>query len=171
MLDNNILTFAENILPLKAPVDSGGTAYATPYVNMTNVLHATFLVYFGVITAASADQDIIVTVEASTAAASNATEVNIPFKWRLSGATGANTWGAVTTAVAANGVTIDTVNDDGKLLLIDVDPAVIEATHGQRDAKYVRVVVGIDAGGTATFNSVVALLAPRYPQATHLSAT
>ena len=170
-MDSNLLAFAENILPLKAPVDSAGTAYATPYVNLKDSLHATFLVYFGVITAASADQDIIVKVEASTAAASNATEVNIPFKWRLSGATGANSWGAVTTAVAANGVTIDTTADDGKLLLIDVDPAVIEAAHGERDAKYVRVVVGIDAGGTVTLNSVIALLHPRYPQATHLSAT
>lgn len=165
------LAVAENILPLKAPVDSAGTAYGTPYVNMTNVLHASFLVYFGVITAASADQDIIVKVEASTAAASNATEVNIPFKYRLSGATGANTWGAVTTAVAATGVTIDTTADDNKLLLIDVDPAEIEKAHGSRDAKYVRVWVGIDPGGSVTLNSVVALLEPMYPQATHLSAT
>jgi hypothetical protein len=165
------LAFAENILPLKAPVDSAGTAYATPYVNLKDTLHATFLVYFGVITAASADQDIIVKVEASTAATSNATEVNIPFKYRLSGATGANTWGTMTTAVASNGVTIDTVNDDNKLLLIDVDPAAIEAAHGQRDAKFVRLTIGIDAGGTVTLNSVIALLEPMYPQTTHLSAT
>ena len=170
-MKDNRLAFAENILPLKAPIDSAGTAYATPYVNLKDTLHATFLVYFGVITATSADQDIIVTVEASTAAASNASEVKIPFKYRLSGATGANTWGAVTTAVAANGVTIDTVNDDNKLLLIDVDPAVIEGTHGSRDAKYVRVNVAIDAGGTVTLNSVIALLDPMYPQTTHLSAT
>ena len=34
--------FGENIVPLKAPVDSAGTAYATPWVDLKNALHATF---------------------------------------------------------------------------------------------------------------------------------
>jgi len=33
------------------------------------------------------------------------------------------------------------------------------------------MVVGIDAGGTVTFNAAWAVLDPRYPQLTHLSAT
>ena len=32
----------EQIVPLKAPVDSAGTAYATPFVDLKNALHATF---------------------------------------------------------------------------------------------------------------------------------
>jgi len=169
-MKDNRFGFGAHIVPLKAPVDSAGTAYATPYVNLKDALSCTFLAYFGVVTATSADQGVVVTVEASTAAASNATEVQVAFKYRLSGATGTDTWGAITSATAAGGVTVATT-DDGKAVLIEVDPAVIEAAHGQRDAKFVRLVVGIDAGGTVTLNSVVALLDPAYPQATHLSAT
>jgi hypothetical protein len=164
------LVFGENIVPLKAPVDSAGTAYATPYVDLKNALHATFLYYVGVVTATSADQNVVVTMEASTAAASNATEVAIAFKYRLSGATGANSWGAVT-AATSTGVSLDTTSADGKMLLIDIDPAAIEAAHGQRDARFVRMVVGIDAGGTVTLNAALAILDPMYPQTTHLSAT
>src|SRR5215207_6502654 len=120
--------FGENILPLKVPVDSAGTAYATPYVNMVNQLHVTFLAYFGVITATSADQNIVVTVEASTAATST-TAVQIPFKYRVSGATGANTWGAITAATASGGISLDTTTEDNKLVLIDVDLPTIEALH------------------------------------------
>ena len=163
------LGFGENIIPLKAPVDSAGTAYATPYVDMKNQLSLTFLAYFGVITSASADQSVVVTVEASTSTTSNATEVALPFKYRLSGATGANSWGAVT-SVASTGAAI-TTTDDGKAVIIEIDPAAIEAAHGQRDARYVRLVVGIDAGGSVTLNSVVAITDPMYPQTTHLSAT
>lgn len=163
------LVFGENIVPLKAPVDSAGTAYATNYVNLTNAEHLTFYAFFGNIAAASADQSVVVTLEASTAAASNATEVSIGGKYRKSGAVGANTWGAVTT-FGATGIEV-TTTDDGFLFAIDIDPAAIEAAHGQRDAKFVRLVMGIDAGGTATLNAVWAVVEPMYPQATHVSAT
>lgn len=164
------LAFGEHIVPLKAPVDSAGTAYATPYVNLKDALHCTFFAYFGVVTATSADQNVIVTVEASTAATSNATEVALAYKYRLSGATGTDTWGAVT-SVANTGISLDTTTVDGKMLAIDIDPAAIEAAHGQRDAKFVRLVMGIDAGGTVTLNGVWAELDPMYPQTTHLSAS
>ena len=162
--------FGENIVPLKAPVDSAGAAYASPYVDLKNAQHATFFAYFGVVTATSADQNVVVTIESSTSTTSNATEVALAFKYRLSGATGANTWGAITTATSA-GVSLDTTTVDGKMLAIDVDLAAIVAAHGQDDVRYVRLVMGIDAGGTVTLNSVWAELDPRYPQLTHLSAT
>jgi hypothetical protein len=164
------LVFGENIVPLLAPVDSAATDYASPYVDLKNVLHATFFVYFGVVTAASADQNLVVTLEAATAAASSATEVSLAFKYRLSGATGANSWGAVTT-VTSTGVSLDTTSVDGKILAIDLDPAIIEAAHGQRDARFVRVVVNLDAGNTVDLNAIWAELDPMYPQVTHLSAT
>lgn len=161
--------FGEHVVPLKAPVDSAGTAYATPYVNIKDALHLTFFAYFGNIAAASADQAVVVTVEASTSTTSNATEVAIAFKYRKSGATGTDTWGAIT-SVASTGVSVGTT-DDGSMFAIDVDPAAIEAAHGQRDAKFVRLVVGIDAGGTATLNAVWAEIDPAYPQVTHLSTS
>jgi hypothetical protein len=164
------LGYGEHIVPLKAPIDSAATAYATPYVNLKDALHCTFVAYFGVVTATSADQAVILTVEASTSTTSNATEVQLPFKYRKSGATGTDTWGAVTAATAAGGLSVAT-DADGSMYLIDVDPAVIEATHGSRDAKFVRLVVGIDAGGTVTLNSIHAVLDPAYPQTTHLSAS
>lgn len=163
------LGFGENIVPLKAPVDSAGTAYATGYVNCQNATHLTFIAFFGNIAAASADQSVVVTLEASTAATSNATEVAIGGKFRKSGAVGANTWGAVTT-FGATGVEV-TTTDDGLIFLVDVDLADVERAHGQRDAKFIRLVMGIDAGGSATLNAVVAIVEPMYPQATHLSTT
>lgn len=159
--------FGENIVPLKAPVDSAGTAYATPFVDLKNALHATFFWYAGVVTATSADQNIVITMEAATAAASGS-EVAIAFKYRLSGATGANTWGAIT-AATSTGVSLDTTSSDGMMLLVDIDPAALDGALA--DARFVRMVVGIDAGGTVTLNSAWAVLDPRYPQATHLSAT
>ena len=158
--------FGENIVPLKAPVDSAGTAYATPFVDLKNALHATFFWYAGVVTATSADQNIVITMEAATAAASGS-EVAIAFKYRLSGATGANTWGDITAATSA-GYSFAT-DADGKMLLIDIDSAGLDSALA--DARFVRMVVGIDAGGTVTLNSAWAVLDPRYPQATHLSAT
>jgi len=156
----------ENFVPLRAPVDDAGTAYASPFVDLKNALHATFFYYAGVVTAASADQAVVITMEAATAAASGS-EVAIPFKYRLSGATGANTWGAITDATAS-GFSFATT-DDGKMVAIDINPAALDGLLA--DARFVRMVVGIDAGGTVTLNAAWAVLDPRYPQLTHLSAT
>jgi hypothetical protein len=163
------LISVENVVPLLAPVDSAGTAYALPYIDLKNALHCTIFIFFGVVTATSVDQPVIVTVEASTAAASNATEVAIAFKYRKAGAVGANTWGAITTATAS-GITVATT-DDGFLYAIDIDPAALPAAHGQDDARFIRGVVGIDAGGTVTLNAAWAVVETRYPQLTHLSTT
>jgi len=166
MKDARFVTM-ENIVPLKAPVDSAGTAYATAFVDMKNALHATFFYFVGVMTATSADQNITVTMEAATAAASGS-EVAIAFKYRVSGAVGANTWGAITSATTA-GISIDTTGTEGVMYAIDIDPAALDSALA--DARFVRMVVGIDAGGTVTLNSVWAELDPRYPQLTHKSAT
>ena len=166
MKDARFIT-GENVFPLLAPVDSAGTAYATPFVDLKNALHATFFYYVGVMTAASADQDIVVTMEAATAAASGS-EVAIPFSYRVSAATGTNTWGAITT-VANTGIDVDTTGTEGVLYAIDVNPAALDSLLA--DARFVRMVVGIDAGGTVTLNAAWAVLDPRYPQLTHKSAS
>jgi 2-phospho-L-lactate guanylyltransferase (CobY/MobA/RfbA family) len=158
--------FGENVVPLLGPQDIGSTATATPFVSMKNVLHTVFKVFFGSITATSADQAITVTVEAATAAASGS-EVAIAFKYRLSGAVGANTWGTLTSATAS-GVSIATT-DDNKILAIDIDPAALDGALA--DASHVRVVITPDAGGTATLVAAEAVLEPAYPQTTHKSAT
>lgn len=160
------LGYGVNFLPLKAPVDSAGTAFATAWVDLKHQLRCTFLDFFGNIAAASADQPVIVTIEAATAAASGS-EVAIAFKYRKTGVAGANTTGALTSATST-GITVGTT-DDGSVYIIDIDPADLERQLA--DARFVRLVQGIDAGGTATLNSVIAILSPRYAQTTHLSAT
>jgi hypothetical protein len=156
----------EHIVPLKAPVDSAGTAFATPWVNLKTALHLTFFYYAGVVTAASADQAVVITVEAATAAASGA-EVAVAFSYRKSGATGTDTWGAKTAATSA-GYSYGTT-DDGSMIAIDIDPAALEAALA--DASHVRLVVGIDAGGTVTLNAAWAVIDPHYPQVTHQTAS
>jgi len=165
-MKDNRFGIGANIVPLKAPIDSAGTAYASPFVDLKNALHATFFYYAGVVTAASADQPVVITMEAATAAASGS-EVAIAFKYRLSGATGANTLGDITQATSA-GFSFGTL-DDGKMAVIDIDPAALDGALA--DARFVRMVVGIDAGGTVTLNAAWAVLDPRYPQLTQLSAT
>jgi len=158
--------FGENIVPLVAPQDIAAVATATPFVALKNALHATVFLYFGSITAASADQAITVTLEAATAAASGS-EAAIAFNYRLSGAVGANTWGAIS-AATSSGVSIATT-DDNKILAIDVDFAGLDTELA--DASHIRAVVTPDAGGTATLLAGWVVLEPRYAQLTHKSAT
>lgn len=157
----------DNILPLVAPVDTAATEKRTPFMDMRKALHTTVLVYFGVVTATSADQNITVTVTAATSAASTS-ETAIAFRYRLSGATGANTWGAVSSATSS-GLSLDTTTSDNKMLLIDIDPAALPAVGA--DNYFVSVVVTPDAGGTVTLLAALAISDPQYSQVTHQSMT
>lgn len=165
MKDNRFVV-VENVVPLIAPQDIAATATATPFVALKNALHATVFLQFGNIAAASADQAVTVTLEAATAAASGS-EVALAFNYRLSGAVGANTWGAITAATTA-GVSIATT-DDNKILAIDVPLAGLD--NSLADASHIRAVVTPDAGGSATLVGAWAVLEPRYAQLTHKSAT
>lgn len=157
----------DNILPLVAPVDAAGTEKGTPFIDLRKALHTTILVYFGVVTATSADQNVVVTLTAATSAAST-TETAIAFRYRLSGATGANSWGAVT-AATSSGVSLDTTTSDGMMLLIDVDPAAFAAVKS--DAYWVRAVVTPDAGGTVTLMTALAISDPQYSSISQQSMT
>lgn len=163
----NRLGFATNIFPLLAPVDSVTTAYDSLFIDLKNAVHATFFLYLGVITGAATTSHPTITMEAATAAASSTAPTAIPFSYRLSGATGTNTWGAVTT-VANTGVALDVVASDGKMLMVDVDPAALEALVG--DARYVRMHVGIVGGGSVFLNAIWAEIEPAYAQTTMISA-
>jgi hypothetical protein len=151
--------------PLISPQDITTSATASPYVSLKNALHTTLLVHFGNIAAASADQAVIVTVEAATSAASSATEVALTFRYRLSGVTTANTLGAVTSSAALSVGT----TDDNKVLWIDIDHAACETALA--DASHIRLVVTPDAGATATLVSALVLQEVTYPQLTHQSST
>lgn len=166
MMNDITLGYKTNIRPLIAPQDITTSATASAWVNVTKQLECTFLVYFGNIAATSADQSVIVTVEAATAAASS-TEVAVAFRYRLTGIETGNTIGA-NTAATTSGVAV-TTSDDKKILLIGVDLAGLDSALA--DASHLRVVITPDGGATATLVAALVITKPRYPQVTQVSTT
>jgi hypothetical protein len=159
--------FAENqkVLPILAPQDITETTTYTQYVDLKTSNWAQFLVSFGNI----AGDASTVSVEASTAASSNATEATVPFRYRLSAAIGTDTMGAIT-AGTSDGVSM-TTSDDNKTLVIDVDPAAL-ATNPGADFRFLRVKIApASSSATATLVNAIAILSPRYPGNSIPSAT
>ncbi|HNZ02059.1 MAG TPA: hypothetical protein PKJ34_12655 [Anaerolineaceae bacterium] len=165
-MGNNLVSY-DNVVMLMAPQDIAGTATASTYLDLKTANDCMIYVMVGGITA-SADQTAgpVITIQASTAAASNATETNYEFLYRLSGAVESNTWTAPASATA--GVDL-TVNGDNKILAIKVDPAGVAALGA--DFRYVRVVVTPGTGGDTCLVSVMAAIDTRYKQTTFVSAT
>ena len=157
----------ENVIPLLVPADRTATATATPFVDLKSAHEMAFLVYFGALTGGSSGDTLAITVEAATAAASGS-EAAVPFSYRKSGATGANSWGAVT-AATATGMTLDESADDNKAVLIQIDPAAVQAA--KEDARWVRLVLTPTALYAASVGCVLAILKPRYKQVDMVSAT
>lgn len=160
--------FAEEfkLLPILAPQDITEVTTYTQYVDLKTQNWATFLVQFGNIAGA----DSVVSVEASTAASSNATEATVPFRYRLSAAVATDTMGAIT-AATSDGVTIAAASDDNKLLVIEVDPAALPNNPGA-DFRFLRVKVApASSSATNTVVGVTAVLATRYPGNSIPSAT
>lgn len=160
-----MIRFAEHlkVLPVLAPAAttaSGGRG--SSYIDLKDVHWASFHVLFGAMTSDSTDT-ITVTVEASTAASSNATEIQVPFKYRLSSAIDTDSMGAITSAAAATGVAV-TAEDDNKVLCVDVDPSAIPALTGYTDHRFIRIFCTPSADiATAYSVGAVAYLEPRYP--------
>jgi len=149
------------VLPVRAPAASTA-ARASEYIDMENVHWLSFHVLFGAMTSDSTDT-ITLTVEASTAASSNATEIQVPFQYRLSAAIATDSMGAITSAAAATGVAID-AEDDNKLLCIEVDPSAIPGLTSYTDHKYCRLVLTPSADiATAYSVGAVAYMENRYP--------
>lgn len=165
-MGNNLVSY-DNVVMLMAPQDIAGTATASTYLDLKTANDCMIYVMVGGITA-TADQTTgpVVTIQASTAAASNATETNYEFLYRLSGAVQSNTWTAPASATA--GVDL-TVTGDDKILAIKVDPAGVAALGA--DFRYVRVVVTPDTSGETCLVSVMAAIDTRYKQTTFVSAT
>ena len=165
-MGNNLVSY-DNVVMLLAPQDITKTATASTYLDLKTANDCMIYVMVGGITA-TADQTTgpVVTIQASTAAASNATETNYEFLYRLSGAVESNTWTAPAYATAGVDLTVD---GDNKILAIKVDPAGVAALGA--DFRYVRVVVTPDTSGATCLVSVMAAIDTRYKQTTFVSAT
>ena len=153
----------DNIVCFLAPQDIASTATTCPYVDLRNAQKAFFLLQFGAVTSTTVTDDWTITVQAATA--EGGTEAAIAMRYRLSGAVGANTWGAVTT-VAATGITIAPDEHDNMALLIEVDPDELAAN----DYRYARAVL-TDVDAEACLVAGFAFIEARYKQTTHISAT
>lgn len=151
------IRFAEGlkVLPILAPQNIVATATATEYVDLKLANWATFAVQFGAMTSDSTDI-CTVTVQASTAASSNATEISVAFNYRLSSAVATDSMGAITAATTA-GVAV-TAADDNKVLVIDVDPASLGG-----DYRFVRLVATPNAEMASCNLGAVAFLEHRFP--------
>ena len=151
---------------------SDTTVVNSAYSKLDNAHWLTYVVPLGDFSTTAATNTLTLTVECSTAAASNATEVQVPFRYRISGVPTANTLGAITAVAASVGVAVSgaLAAQNGAIVFVEVDPAEAYAAHGQLDAKFVRLVVTASAIGAGVF-SAHAVIAPRYPGNTHSSAT
>lgn len=160
----------ENIVPLVAPVDGTTGSPASPYLDLQSAHHASFLLYFGVVTSATATDTMTLTVEASTASTSNASEEAIAFNYRLSDAVaGGNTWGAITAATSAGLSLGASTVFDGFAVYIDIDPRAVQAAKA--DARYVRLQLTPSAAYSAINYCVIGFIDARYKQTTMVKAT
>ena len=156
-----MFNFAENVkvLPILAPADIAATATGTQYVNLKHVVGMLELqVQFGNIASTDSTGEVVVTVEASSAGSSNASEAAIAFQYRLSAAVATDTMGAISSAAAA-GVAVGQ-GDDNKALLIYIDPSAVTAVSDQYS--FVRAVATPTAEVTATLVSAAARFIPSY---------
>ena len=154
----------DNIVCFLAPQDIVSTATTCPYVDLRNAQKAFFLIQFGAVTSTTVTDDWTVTFEAATA--EGGAEAQIDVRYRLSGAVGANTWGAVTTVAAATGITIAPDANDDMGILVEIDPDALAAN----DYRYARAVL-TDVDAEACLVAGFAFLETRYKQTTHISAT
>lgn len=156
-----MLNFAENVkvLPILAPADIVATATGTQYVNLKHVVGMLELqVQFGNIASTDSTGGVIVTVEASSAGSSNASEAAIAFQYRLSAAVATDSMGAIASATTAGAAVGEA--DDNKTLLIYIDPSAVTAVSDQYS--FVRAVVTPTAEVTATVVGAVARFKPSY---------
>jgi len=147
------------VLPVLTVADIVATATATAYIDCDQINWLTFLVSFGAIASTDSTGEVVVTVEASTAGSSNATEGAIAGSYRLSAAVATDTMGAIT-AFTSTGFAVNNTADN-TVLVIDIDPAVVAASAADR--RFVRVVFTPTAEITSTIVGVTAIAEPRYP--------
>lgn len=157
----------QNVILGLAPIDAAGTKRETPWLDLSNAHKVGYLLMFGATTSSAADL-VTVKVECSSVADSGS-ESSVPFVYRLSGAIGTNTWAAPTAATAAAGYAPLLSVVTGLMVYIEVDPALMLATKA--DARYVRLSTVQTTDATALLEASIAILEPRFKQATYISAT
>jgi hypothetical protein len=156
-------------LNLLAPSDIVATATASAYVNVSNAVGTIeFQIPFGAIASTDSTGEVVVTIEASTAGSSNATEAAIAFKYRLSAAVATDTMGALTDAAAAGVAVLNT--SDNTTLFAFVEASKLAAQGA--DYKWLRVVITPTAEITSTIQGGIhCSFKPRYAGASVPSST
>lgn len=166
-----ISSYAENVkvLNLLAPQDIVATATASQYINVSQAAGTIeFMIPFGSIATSDSTGEVVVTLEASTAGSSNATEAAMAFKYRLSAAVATDNLGALTSATTA-GATVGNASDNVTLFCY-LEPDQL-ATQGA-DYLYVRAVITPTSDITATLiGGVHARFLSRYGGAVIPSST
>lgn len=150
-----------NIIPLLAPVDIADTETVTGYVDLKGAHNFAFFAYFGLLTSATALDNLVITVEGATA--EGGTEAQLDFYYRKAAAAGANTWAAI---ASASVVTLYASVDDGVALWIEVNPDDLAAN----DYRYTRLRM-VPTDLTACLPSVIGIVNPRYRMTTYTSVT
>ena len=148
------LAMVRHIVGITAPVQKTAT-FVAPHVALKKFQAVQFLVLLG----ALATDGFVMTVTCSAATAGG-TSTAIAFKYRATAAAGTDTLGDLT-AVESTGLDIDQDTFDNKVLVIDVEG--VELTE---DKPYVGLTF-TDPGNADAVIGVVAILQPRYPQATN----
>lgn len=150
---------ALEVLPVLVPAAAtDDTVRVTSFVDLSLAHWVTFVCSFGAISVTDTGL-ITVLVEGSTSGADSDTETNVAYSYRISNAVGAAPSMGTLTAVESTGTTVASTDVASAILLIEVDPSVVEAA-GQR---YVRVSLDPAADTTAWEVSVAAVKEPRYP--------
>lgn len=154
---------------LKTVVDGGTASTASGYLDTRYAAGEIELeIPFGAFTSCDSTANIILTVEASTSASSNATEVAIPFKYRYNTTLGNDSMTSLAEATSA-GVTLTPATDlSNPIYLLYVDPAKV-AEQGD-DFRFIRVVFTCD-NVLSFFHCVNARFVDRYSAEAHLSST
>jgi hypothetical protein len=152
---------------LLAPVDIVATATVSKYVSNAQIGNGQmeFEVQFGVVTSTDSTGEVIVTFvgnDVNDTTSSDNNEVAVAGNYRISGAVGTDTMGALTAFTSA-GVAFAQA-DDGKTLLAYVDPAVLQQ-------KYVRAVITPTTETTVCVVGVNARYVPRKAQASQASSS
>lgn len=155
----------ENIVMLLEPKDIVTTETNTAYMDLKNVNRAGFLVSYGAITSDTAADEARVSVYAATDPAG--TEAAIAFNYRLSGALGDNTWGAITARTATEYISLAASVSDNKMIWIEINPEALAAS----DYRYVRVNLTDATALQAALVCVHGFLEPKYRQTTFNSST
>src|SRR5688572_4109576 len=126
--DMSYNSFNENKkeLNLLAPQDIVATATPSAYINVKNAAGTIELqIPFGAIASTDSTGEVVVTLEASTAGSSNATETPMAFRYRLSAAVGTDTMGANTSATSSGVAVLNT--SDNTTLFLFVEPDALAA--------------------------------------------